>query len=268
MNDQELALAADSLAKASTHKPGLEKKKGANDNWVERTGAGGHGQLPAYIQHVALAIKKKRGMDTSRSIAIAIGTVKRWARGEGNVDENTKAAATKAVAEWEAMKAKAHADDGKKLSLDTEIDEDALELAVFSNSAHPRDFKGRFRSAGGLKSGDVLADGSAVVTTKRVGRDRVLVSTDGGDISMSPGEKVELAPKVADVKSAALDAVKGIDGEERQALDELRDALLEVLPENHEDLGYDLTEGGVVFPDGSELVFDHGGGTKIYEKKS
>lgn len=98
-------MAVDSLAKASTHKKGLEKAPGKSDNWIEKAG----GQLPAYIQHIALAVRKKQGVDTSRSIAIAIGTVKRWAAGGGGVDANTRAAATKALAEWEALKAKAKA---------------------------------------------------------------------------------------------------------------------------------------------------------------
>lgn len=107
---ERLTEAPDSMRKASTHKKGLEKKKGPSDNWVEKTGPGGkRGQLPAYIQHIALAVRKKRGMGTSQAIAIAIGTVKRWARGGGNVDANTRAAARKAVAEWEALKAKAKA---------------------------------------------------------------------------------------------------------------------------------------------------------------
>lgn len=96
--------AADSLAKASQHEE------------VGHTGKGlwGHKglQLPAYIQHIANDIKEKRGLDTSRAVAIAIGAVKRWARGGGKVDAGTKAAAAKAVAEWEALKA---SHGGKKL---------------------------------------------------------------------------------------------------------------------------------------------------------
>jgi peptidoglycan hydrolase-like protein with peptidoglycan-binding domain len=131
--------AAGSLMKASTHKHGLEKKKGRSDNWVERTGpGGGGGQLPAYIQHIALAIRKK-GKSTSRAIAIAIGTVKRWARGGGNVDANTRAAAAKALAEWEAMKAKNKA---KKVA-----EAEGLDIAEFNwrEVLHPRDRRGKFR---------------------------------------------------------------------------------------------------------------------------
>ena len=74
---------------------------------MEAIGKGGRGQLPAYVQHVALAVEKT-GKTKSQAIAIAIGTIKRWARGGGNVDANTRAAATKALAEWAAMKSKAH----------------------------------------------------------------------------------------------------------------------------------------------------------------
>jgi hypothetical protein len=43
----------------------------------------------------------------SNAIQMAIGIVKNWAAGKGNVDANTRAAAAKAVAQWETLKAKA-----------------------------------------------------------------------------------------------------------------------------------------------------------------
>lgn len=106
----ELEEAADSLRKASTHKKGLAKSPGKSDNWVERHGDGAKGgkggQLPAYIQHIALAIKES-GKDTSTAIAYAVNAVKRWAAGGGSVDSGTQAAALKALREWEHMKGKA-----------------------------------------------------------------------------------------------------------------------------------------------------------------
>lgn len=99
--------APDSMRKATVHKKGLEVAPGKSDNWIERTGPGGKGgQLPAYIQHIALAIERK-GKPKSLAIAIAISQVKKWAAGAGNVDANTRAAAAKALAEWTALKAKA-----------------------------------------------------------------------------------------------------------------------------------------------------------------
>jgi peptidoglycan hydrolase-like protein with peptidoglycan-binding domain len=96
-----LTEAADSLAKASTPEPWSASK---TSNWVAKGGG-----LPAYIQHISHDLHEKRGMPESKAIAMAIGIVKRWCRGGGNVDANTKAAACKAVAEWEKLKAKSHA---------------------------------------------------------------------------------------------------------------------------------------------------------------
>jgi hypothetical protein len=94
-------MAAGSMAKASTHEKvghtdqGLWKHKG----W----------QLPAYIQHVANDLKAKVG--ESRAVQMAVGIVKNWAAGHDGkghkVSATTQAAAQKAVAEWEALKARA-----------------------------------------------------------------------------------------------------------------------------------------------------------------
>jgi len=104
---EDLFLAIDSPAKASVHEPIVHQKgKGL---WNHKTW-----QLPAYIQHIANDLIEKRGMSTGHAIAIAIAAVKRWASGVGNVDEGTKTAARKAVTEWEALKAKAHAKTASK----------------------------------------------------------------------------------------------------------------------------------------------------------
>src|SRR5882724_8354982 len=63
-------------------------------------------QLPAYIQNIASALERS-GHDESSAIAIAVGTVKRWSGGGGNVSPEVKAAAEKALAEWEALKSRA-----------------------------------------------------------------------------------------------------------------------------------------------------------------
>lgn len=70
--------------------PGLWKHKGL--------------QLPAYIQNVAKGVMKT-GKTMSQAIQIAIGTIKRWARGGGKVSPEVRAAAAKALAEWEKLKA-------------------------------------------------------------------------------------------------------------------------------------------------------------------
>jgi len=92
-------MAADSMAKATIHEPVGTKNLWKHKGW----------QLPAYIQHIANDLREKRGMTESRAISTAVAVVKRWAAGGGNVHPDTRAAAAKAVAEWEALKARAAA---------------------------------------------------------------------------------------------------------------------------------------------------------------
>lgn len=102
----ELVEAAGSLAKASSPSPLSHSK---TSNWVARAGG-----LPAYIQHIAKALMRERGKSESQAVQMAIGIVKRWARGGGKVDAETRAAAAKAVVEWEALKAKNKAKSAAK----------------------------------------------------------------------------------------------------------------------------------------------------------
>lgn len=73
-------------------------------NWIEATGT-----LPRYIRKIALDIHQQKGLPLSVAIPTAIAAVKRWASGVGNVSADTRAKAAAAVAEWEKLKAKAHA---------------------------------------------------------------------------------------------------------------------------------------------------------------
>ena len=77
-------------------------------NWVARAGG-----LPAYITNIAKAMVRS-GTSESTAIATAIAAVKRWAAGGGNVHPEVRAAAAKAVAEWEAKRAAAHATSAAK----------------------------------------------------------------------------------------------------------------------------------------------------------
>lgn len=77
-------------------------------NWIARTGG-----LPAYIQNVAKGIMKS-GKSESTAIASAIAVMKRWAAGVGHVSPEVRAAAAKALAEWEAKRAAAHAESAVK----------------------------------------------------------------------------------------------------------------------------------------------------------
>jgi peptidoglycan hydrolase-like protein with peptidoglycan-binding domain len=86
-----------SQAKAATPEPFSKSK---TSNWIARLGG-----LPPYIQHIAHGIEE-RGKDRSAAIRTAIGVVKNWKDGKGNVDADTRAAAAKAWAQWTALKAK------------------------------------------------------------------------------------------------------------------------------------------------------------------
>lgn len=102
-------------------------------------------QLPAYIQNIAAALERA-GRTESQAIQLAIGACQRWARGGGKVSAEVRAAAAKALAEWEAAKARAHIEHAN--------DQEAVELAgAFNSALHPRvpsgqTGGGRFGSAG------------------------------------------------------------------------------------------------------------------------
>lgn len=74
-------------------------------NWITKSKPGNTGQLPAYIQNVRNAIMRD-GKDESSATAIAISRVRKWKAGLGNVGAEVQAAAAKAIAEFEAMRAK------------------------------------------------------------------------------------------------------------------------------------------------------------------
>lgn len=91
-------------------------------NWVENAG-----NLPPYVRKLARAIEKD-GKSLSQAIAIAISRVKAWAAGGDDVDADTRAKAAKALAQWEALKAKNAAGKVAKLSR-----EDGSEFLMLSN---------------------------------------------------------------------------------------------------------------------------------------
>lgn len=76
---------------------------GGRQNWVDKAGG-----LPHYIREIAHALIRA-GHPKSRAIQLAVAAIQRWARGQGNVSAATRAKAAKALAEWEAKKARAHA---------------------------------------------------------------------------------------------------------------------------------------------------------------
>lgn len=67
-------------------------------------------QLPAYVQNIAHALLREgRARTTSDAVRLALGAVKRWARGGGDVAPEVRAAALQALAEWRKARATARA---------------------------------------------------------------------------------------------------------------------------------------------------------------
>lgn len=111
--------------------PSLERKSGGPDNWVEAVGG-----LPDFIERVAKHLHYEEGMTISRAIATAVSQCKKnCAKG------NEKAC--KAIAQWEAKKARSRAKSGSKVKL-TDLEfavqiEKAIEL-VFAPSTQTSRF--------------------------------------------------------------------------------------------------------------------------------
>jgi hypothetical protein len=67
-------------------------------------------QLPAYFQNTARALMRDHGMDEQQAIATAVNAVKDWARGRAfgghvKVTPEVQAAAQRAIAEWQHLRA-------------------------------------------------------------------------------------------------------------------------------------------------------------------
>ena len=100
-------------------------------NWVEE-----NGQLPAYIREIARSVEKT-GKSLEQSIAIAVSRIKKWASGGDGVSAKTQAKASKALAAWEALKAKnkARSKNKVKASWIDELDAaaDLVRLSAFED---------------------------------------------------------------------------------------------------------------------------------------
>lgn len=97
-------VSSDDIGKNDKHYPTLERAPGKKDNWVEQTGG-----LPPYIDKIARHLHYERGMPIGRAIATAVSRCRLWAAGGDGVKADTQAKAAKALAQWEAKKAKARA---------------------------------------------------------------------------------------------------------------------------------------------------------------
>lgn len=100
-----------------------------NVNWVEKEGG-----LPKPIEDLAVELVKK-GMNRSRAIATAISRAKHFA--STSKDAKVRAKWSKAVADWERLKAKAHArPNANKMKASADVDGEVLVLAAGYGSGY------------------------------------------------------------------------------------------------------------------------------------
>ncbi len=91
-------------------------------------------QLPPYIQNVSKALARG-GLGESEAIHKAVGIVKDWAagrtpNGKGRVHPDVQAAAVKAIAEWNAKRAEAHASSASKGKVAATMTDSALDRVL------------------------------------------------------------------------------------------------------------------------------------------
>lgn len=86
----------------------LRSKLAKHHNWVTEQGG-----LPRYIERIACHVHFDRGHDIGSAIAIAVADCKKMcAAGEsnfGHINSGSQSEACAAIAQWEKMKAAAHA---------------------------------------------------------------------------------------------------------------------------------------------------------------
>jgi peptidoglycan hydrolase-like protein with peptidoglycan-binding domain len=95
--------------------PGLDRSK--KENWVDKAGG-----LPSYIERIAKHLHYEKGMTIGHAIAVAVNAVKKMCAagdvnfpGKQNVNAGSRAEACKAVASWEAKKARSKLKEAEAL---------------------------------------------------------------------------------------------------------------------------------------------------------
>lgn len=199
---------------------------GLGKNWV--TSVGG---LPLMIRDVAHALIRS-GHDESEAIEIAVGAVKRWAAGEPNgykgtkhVTPETQAKAAAAVAQWEAIKAAAHAKSAAKGS-GSRSAVDAINALI--SGTRDSGFGGAFVGEG-TSSGDLIPRG---IPAKQAKAATDWLSTPhafrGKDLATCPkcgqaanapihtgsakAQAIPPVPREANVRSEAVDQINALLG--------------------------------------------------------
>ncbi len=112
-------------------------------------------KLPNYVENVVKGLMES-GHSRAEAIPMAIGVIRRWAAGGGHVHPEVRAASAAAIAEWEALKARAKSVKSTRHFKGTAAG-DRLDLAAAPGPA------ARKRMA---KDGTALPDGSFPIPDK------------------------------------------------------------------------------------------------------
>lgn len=223
------------IVKLATSSASLDRSP--KKNWVENAG-----NLPPYIRKIARAVERS-GKPLSTAIAIAISRIKKWAAGGSNVDADTRAKAAKALAAWEALKAKNKAKKVVKASNEygdylmlshipsfkTDIVRGAWEAQErIRREQWERDHPREYRRSGDMEA-EVTRDYYPYRWIKELWTDFILVETESGG-------QTELVKIKYTVNPITQDVTFGDEVEVRQVFIEMDDDLSDAEKELLEDL--------------------------------
>ena len=104
---------------------------GKGKNWV--TKADPVGGLGPYLRAIANALKRS-GHSEQDAIRLAVGVVRRWAEGKGDVSQATRDRAKAALAHWEAIRAKSH-DHTKEIGMTVDLAADSMAARMMPDRA-------------------------------------------------------------------------------------------------------------------------------------
>jgi hypothetical protein len=102
---------------------------GGHQNWIDQTGG-----LPPFMRAIVHALKRN-GKSESAAVRIAWGTLRRWARGGGNVSEKTRTKSQETLAQLEKMRAEAHVKKSLPYDPMLEVGPDAGHVQVQGKTA-------------------------------------------------------------------------------------------------------------------------------------
>ncbi len=180
-------------------------------NWVEKKGG-----LPPYVCRVARGIMRS-GRPRSVAVPMAIGRMKVWAAGGGNVKADTRAKAAAAVAEWEKMKMTA-----QKLA---EFDLESGDVLLLSATLPSFSLEGVKRAWDAQQKGEsgqvteVWTD-AVVVQNPDASYDRIPFEFIDGAVTFGDPQRVTMVAVPVDLADEVLEALAEGEFEEEFEQDE------------------------------------------------